>query len=206
MSEVELLKTKNKKMKNQILTIALAFVGTIAMAQQSISWSHSGGLSPTNNITVDCDEVFEFISLAQTHPVAEGGLGTSTDPNFWANVGHTIPGGETISLSIPEAGTYYFRCGTNPAKQSLWGYITVAGSACESSTAVEGFENSVLNFYPNPVVDVLTITGNTDLLIIYDMNGKEVLRTKDSTIDVSKLKNGMYLIKSAALQATFIKK
>lgn len=193
-------------MKNQILTIALAFVGTFAMAQQSLSWSHTGGLSPSNNLSVDCEEVFEFISLANTHPVAEGGLGTSTDPDFWENAGYTIPGGGTISLSIPEAGTYYFRCGTNPNKQSLWGYITVEGSACESSTAVEGYENSVLNFYPNPVADVLTINGNSDLLIIYDMNGKEVLRSRASTIDVSQLKNGMYLIKSGDLQSTFIKK
>lgn len=193
-------------MKNQILTITFAFVGTFAMAQQSLSWSHTGGLSPSNNLSVDCEEVFEFNSLANTHPVAEGGLGTSTDPDFWTNSSYTIPGGGTISLSIPEAGTYYFRCGTNPNKQSLWGYITVEGSACESSTAIEGFENNVLSYYPNPVVDVLTIAGITDLLIIYDMNGKEVQRSKGSTVDVSQLKNGMYLIKSGDLQSTFIKK
>ena len=75
---------KTNKMKKTILTLALAFVGTFAMAQQSISWSHSGGLTPSN-ISVDCNEVFNFVSLAQTHPVAEGGSGTSTDPNFWSN-------------------------------------------------------------------------------------------------------------------------
>lgn len=190
-------------MRNQLLTIALALFGTYAMAQQSLSWSHMSGLSPVNNLTVDCNEVFEFVSLGQMHPVAEGGLGTSTDPNFWTNANYTIPGGGTIQLSIPNAGTYYFRCGTNPAKQALWGYITVDGPSC-GAASVEEAEKQI-TIYPNPVVNVLHLADHTGLIRIYDLSGKEVLRAEGNAIDVSNLPKGRYVIQSDEIQTSFIK-
>lgn len=191
--------------KKSILTLALAFVGTFAMAQQSISWSHSGGLTPSN-ISVDCNEVFDFVSLAQTHPVAEGGSGTSTDPNFWSNSNYTIPGNQTISLSIPTAGTFYFRCGTNPNKTSLWGYILVEGPACEGTTAVEVIESDKFTVYPNPATDVLTIEGLNAAAEVFDVNGKKVMNVMSGTFDISTLSNGTYIVKAESFITNFIKK
>lgn len=57
-----------------------------------------------------------------------------------------------------------------------------------------------INAYPNPVTDILNITGNFDYTKTYysviDMNGKtiqsDILNT--NTIDVSKLNNGVYIL------------
>ena len=195
---------KTNKMKKTILTLALAFVGTFAMAQQSISWSHSGGLTPSN-ISVDCNEVFDFVSLAQTHPVAEGGSGTSTDPNFWSNSNYTIPGGGTISLSIPTAGTFYFRCGTNPNKTSLWGYILVEGPGCEGTTAVQVIESDKLTIYPNPANNNITIDGLIGTAEVFDINGKKVMDVMSGAIDISTLSNGTYIVKVESFTTNFIK-
>ncbi len=132
--------TKTKKMKKQILTIAFALVGTFAMAQnQFMTWSHNGGHTPSAYLTVDCNEIFEFHNVGfQTHPVDEGGFGPSTDPNYWPSQGLTLLPSQGPSnpmlLSIPTAGTYNFRCGSNPTKQSLWGQITVTGPGCSTVT------------------------------------------------------------------------
>jgi hypothetical protein len=196
------LKTIN--MKKITLTLALAFVGTFAMAQQTITWSHSGGLTPSN-ISVDCNEVFNFTSLAQTHPVAEGGSGTSTDPNFWSNSNYTIPGNQTISLSIPTAGTFYFRCGTNPNKTSLWGYILVEGPGCEGTTAVQLIESDKLTIYPNPANNNITIDGLNGTAEVYDINGKKVMDVMSGTFDISTLSNGTYIVKAESFITNFIK-
>ena len=195
---------KTNKMKKTILTLALAFVGTFAMAQQSISWSHSGGLTPSN-ISVDCNEVFNFVSLAQTHPVAEGGSGTSTDPNFWSNSNYTIPGAGTISLSIPTAGTFYFRCGTNPNKSILWGYILVEGPGCEGTTTVQVIESNQLTIYPNPASSTITVEGLNGVAQVFDVNGKKVMNITNGTFDVSELSKGTYIVKSEKYNTLFIK-
>ena len=196
------LKTIN--MKKITLTLALALVGTFAMAQQTITWSHSGGLTPSN-ISVDCNEVFNFTSLAQTHPVAEGGSGTSTDPNFWSNSNYTIPGNQTISLSIPTAGTFYFRCGTNPNKTSLWGYILVEGPGCEGTTAVQLIESDKLTIYPNPANNNITIDGLNGTAEVFDINGKKVMDVMSGTFDISTLSNGTYIVKAESFITNFIK-
>jgi len=64
-------------------------------------------------------------------------------------------------------------------------------------------KNSLVAFYPNPTSDVLNYTVKTDgfdalEIVIYDLLGKEVIRTiangHEGAINVLNLPNGLYLI------------
>ncbi|HTO35279.1 MAG TPA: T9SS type A sorting domain-containing protein [Flavobacterium sp.] len=58
-------------------------------------------------------------------------------------------------------------------------------------------DKSDIKIYPNPVQDILNIESQETVLSVevFDLLGKKILVSKDKTIDVSKLKNGIYLLK-----------
>ncbi len=66
---------------------------------------------------------------------------------------------------------------------------------------VDDFSAANFNVYPNPVQDVLNIStsNSVDAIAVYDVLGKLVLATTpgtiSSTIDVSSLQSGVYLVK-----------
>jgi len=72
--------------------------------------------------------------------------------------------------------------------------------------------DKLLSAYPNPVNDVLTISGaeSTGTFVLFDMFGKQLIRLDNSqkaselTIDVSGLAPGMYLLYSDGANATKI--
>jgi len=77
----------------------------------------------------------------------------------------------------------------------------------------ESVKNSGLLIYPNPVSNFLTIHSEFTLLnlAIYDLTGRKVYSGKvpgpnNLTLDVSELKNGLYLLKAETNQGTFISK
>ena len=77
----------------------------------------------------------------------------------------------------------------------------------------EPVKNSGLLIYPNPVSNFLTVNSEFTLLnfTIYDLTGRKVYSGKvpgpnNLTLDVSKLKNGLYLLKAETNQGTFISK
>jgi uncharacterized protein YjdB len=54
--------------------------------------------------------------------------------------------------------------------------------------------NNVI-LYPNPVKDRLFLSLNADRIIVTDIHGREVLRTRGTSVDVSILKQGVYIVK-----------
>lgn len=54
-----------------------------------------------------------------------------------------------------------------------------------------------LHVYPNPSNSKITISTNSPLIFIsiIDLTGKEVLKTKEKTLDISELSNGIYMVK-----------
>ena len=66
-----------------------------------------------------------------------------------------------------------------------------------------GIVNNETTIYPNPAREQVTITGALDIAfaVIYDMQGRELLKTVNSTnssefiINTSKLSKGVYFIK-----------
>lgn len=65
------------------------------------------------------------------------------------------------------------------------------------SNEVFEVESFYIDVYPNPVKDKLFIRSNTniDTVILFDLQGKSIYSSKnETTLDVSNLSNGMYLI------------
>lgn len=54
-----------------------------------------------------------------------------------------------------------------------------------------------ISIYPNPASDLLTIESSSKInnVRIFDITGKEVLNTNNTSIDISKLKRGVYALK-----------
>jgi hypothetical protein len=75
---------------------------------------------------------------------------------------------------------------------NLIGAVTGAGIA---DNVINGF-----NMYPNPVKDVLVLKAavNIDAVSIYNMLGQEVIKTTQSTIDMSAVPSGSYIVKVGA--------
>lgn len=70
---------------------------------------------------------------------------------------------------------------------------------CPDNSSVEQLNSLEVSIYPNPAKNQLNImvspNDELDLVILYDMAGRVVLNTKVSTIDLSDLKNGMYVLR-----------
>ena len=66
-----------------------------------------------------------------------------------------------------------------------------------------------ISIYPNPVSDVLNISGNTTELsiTIYDILGKQIMRSRIlNSLDISSLNNGIYLVEFSDGQNRTIRK
>ena len=77
------------------------------------------------------------------------------------------------------------------------GLYTSLGSCTSvcNTTSIQDNNTSEFNIYPNPVKNVLTITGDYSSANIYDVFGKLVLTSQtQKTIDVSTLSNGVYFV------------
>jgi hypothetical protein len=82
------------------------------------------------------------------------------------------------------------------------------------ATAVEGINNTInITVYPNPSNENITITTNREKgeLILYDFLGKQVIQKKtedeqQTTVDVSFLRTGIYLLQFKTDQGTYSKK
>jgi hypothetical protein len=69
----------------------------------------------------------------------------------------------------------------------------------DTNLSIDSQELNVINAYPNPASDVVTITpGNNSFenlsFQVYDLNGRKVIETKDSTINVQNLNSGVYMV------------
>jgi hypothetical protein len=67
----------------------------------------------------------------------------------------------------------------------------------ETGNGINDLTNNIINIYPNPCVDEITINEESiNRVVIYNMNGKQVLNTEmvNSTINVSNLSQGIYTV------------
>ena len=104
--------------------------------------------------------------------------------------------GNVFSYTFNTVGSTDFECSPHP--NNMYGTITVSATAGIS-------ENKLLSFemYPNPVSDVLNIqlpTGTEKAEVgVFDYTGRlvtsKIISSNDTSIDVQKLSNGIYLIR-----------
>ena len=202
------LTLKINKMKIQILTLALAFASTFAMAQE-MTISHAGistiPSSPDKSLSVNIGDDITFIyGGGGSHPMTEGHPGTgavSTPVAFiTATVTSSIP---SFTFQINTAGTYKFHCGSSPTNDNNYGTIYVLE---EGTTGIEDVTKNNISIYPNPANDVLTVEGLDGIVNILDINGKQVMNVTNGTVNISDLAKGTYIISQNNTNAIFIKK
>jgi hypothetical protein len=73
-------------------------------------------------------------------------------------------------------------------------FSSVTASASGITLSINKFNNLEISLYPNPTTSNIKI--NTDLkteIIIYNLIGQEILKTRKKNIDVSQLSNGTYI-------------
>lgn len=114
---------------------------------------------------------------------------------------------------------------------SCWHYMNDLGSYSLSVTVIDTFgcqvdslysnywyvpgvlnldevENLDVSIYPVPCIDILTIETdkNVNAVIIYDLNGKEMMNTEALKIDISTLPSGIYIVEIKLSEGVLMKK
>lgn len=188
------------------ITLFIITISTSLMSfgqNPSMTIAHTG-ISPSTEMTVNSgDSIDFFYGGGGTHPMTEGwqqGETSTPIPFVTQTVSASVP---SVTFSMDTPGTYYFHCGTNPTNSSNWGKITVLDSA--SAATPEG-EMIHYTIYPNPVTDILTVEGLSYPAEIYNLIGEKVMDINTSSIDVSTLAKGEYIIKVGDYSTIFIKK
>ncbi len=75
---------------------------------------------------------------------------------------------------------------------------------CNLSNALENISTTPLVFSPNPVQDILQITSaeSIETVAIYTLGGERVLQATTTQVDVSNLKEGMYIVHTTSQAGT----
>ncbi len=80
----------------------------------------------------------------------------------------------------------------------------------DNPLSVNEFVLPEISFFPNPVVDTLTIKIPSDVevqsIVLYDVFGKKVMTSSDYKIDVSDISKGIYFINVETDTGSFVKK
>jgi len=108
-----------------------------------------------------------------------------------------------------------------PYSQTVYKYDNISVSAVNTipTASVDNVLSSKFNIYPNPVINMLTITNSENITIkeltVYDVNGKTIKEQKGSfekehTLNVENLSAGTYILhiktESGTAVKSFIKK
>lgn len=102
--------------------------------------------------------------------------------------GGTLAAGEhTFKIDVP-AATFVDNEGYFPFSVYLQGYDEVLG--------VNDFNAKGFSIFPNPASDIVTISSEVavESVEVYNALGQKVLTGTTSTVDVSKLQNGIYMV------------
>ena len=64
-------------------------------------------------------------------------------------------------------------------------------------TSLNRLEKEKISIYPNPATDIIHITSSlvNPTFVLYTIEGKKILTTKENYLDVSSLKSGLYIVK-----------
>ncbi len=115
---------------------------------------------------------------------------------FFANIG--MP---------PNIYQVAIECENSQGYSTLVDQVTISNDVL-STSEITNHSKSKINFYPNPVKNELNYTGREkiDEIFIYDLNGIKVKEQKinslSGSIDVSALKNGVYIISAKKGEGT----
>lgn len=124
--------------------------------------------------------------------------GTRPQVSYTIDTTVTLSGSQSVKINgkaVTTAGTYKESLKTYTGGDSI-----VNWTVKKNTTAVGDVEVNTVKVYPNPVVNELRISEYTGVVTLFDMSGKVVLKSvvgNDEAIDVSGLKNGIYIVKGS---------
>lgn len=178
-----------------LLGLLLASAGLTAQTTHHIDW-FMGVSGASASITIDQGDTVEWEWTDNLpHTVTSNAGGAET-----FNSGTLTGNGQTFSHTFANVGATTYKCNVHAMMQ---GTITV--------DAVAGVhDNNKIEFkaFPNPVIDVLTITSDEviDRIEMYDLNGKLIMNSKSgnqtSKIYMSHFNTGTYFVKVFAGQGS----
>jgi len=111
-------------------------------------------------------------------------------PNRIIDLGNVAAGSHTFKINVPDA---VFFGGKGDFYLSLFFY----SHDIEGTVSVENVKYVDYKVYPNPATDVIHVESAEALkeVVLYDVLGKQVLKTSEKTIDISRLASGNYIAK-----------
>jgi plastocyanin len=157
---VILIYIKIRTMKTKIILTLVTAVGLYGyLMAGTVTVTNSGNIFTPDEITVNKGDTVIF-SLGYTHNAVEVSQSTWDDNDNTPNGGFSVGyGGGQVIMDTP--GIYYYVC-TPHAVYGMKGIINVTGTATSSEQGGNFSNNSkdMLNFYPNPVTDMMTLSFN----------------------------------------------
>ena len=168
---------------------------------------------PENNATgvaLDNSDPTAPNSLAFTWAENESGLSydlvLSTDPLLTTSSTFAFENGENI-INLSENTTYYWQIVAyncfGSTSSSTWNFTT------GTTASTNDYDSELFSVFPNPVVDILNIEGNTpiDSVEIVNQLGQSVLDFDinsifNNQINLSKLNTGIYFVKVKSASKT----
>ena len=99
-----------------------------------------------------------------------------------------------MGYSVGNQGTIYYN--------DIWEFVEPSLGLILNETQI------VFEVYPNPTSDFISVIVNNDVnqIIIYDLLGKEKLKTNNRLINISDFESGIYYVKLINSEGESIKK
>lgn len=163
-------------------------------------------VTPCNTPTIT-----NVTSTSTTVTVAWTGNATSYEVGIaqgtWDGTANTVtsagPSYVFTGLTVNTQYVVAVRAICNGDSTSAWATRTITTSS-EGIADVNAFS---FDLYPNPATNVVTVETDADAIVsILDLNGREVIRTNESTIDVSAFAKGTYFVRLTTQEGTAVRK
>ena len=175
--------------KTLLLFFTIISFALSAQTTHNLGWANDGS-SNNQQITIEVGDKVIWTWGSGTHNLRATSGTESFDSGFFTGAGNTF------TYTFNQVGSTDYVC--DPHAGRMNGTVTVSSTASIS-------KNNLLSFgmYPNPVSDLLNIqlpAGTEKAEVsVFDYTGRLVksktITSNDTSLDVQKLSNGIYLIR-----------
>ena len=147
--------------------------------------------------------------------VAEGDTLRKQAYSYWeskqngvsdAGMGQALANGAFEKWAEPAAGVVVDSFSYEWEGATYWSYIYVypmeiSPVSVPQTTGIDGVEGATVSVYPNPVADVLTVSGVNGRAVLFDMRGSVVasfdVDGAETRVSLGSLANGVYMLRVA---------
>ncbi len=153
-----------------------------------------GCLTETLNLTINALPITTITRTDDVLTVTETGAIYQWYTCTSSSVGTIISGATSQSYTATAAGSYAVQVTKNGCSEM---------SACfdVATLSSNSFDLAKLSYYPNPVVDILTISYSSEItsVQVYDISGRQIRNIKPNsnlvTVDLSDLATSVYVVR-----------